>query len=332
VRLVRPRGGAAAGVATLALAAAACAGPLSTLDTAGTGAERIADLWWMMAAGAAGVWVVVVGLAVYAIRVSPGPHDARTTRRLIIGGGTVFPAVVLAGLVVRALGLMPGLLAPGADGLEVRVSGEEWWWRVEYRTEAGDAIQLANEVRLPVGRRTELTLSSPDVIHSFWIPSLGGKIDMIPGRTTRLALEPTRTGTFRGVCAEFCGTSHAWMAFTAVVMEPDAFEAWLAGQAAPAQAVGTTAGRLGLDAFLANGCGACHTVRGTTAGGVIGPDLTHVGGREMLAGGVVANDLEGLRDWITAPTQYKPSAHMPAFSMLPEEDIRAIAVWLDGLR
>jgi cytochrome c oxidase subunit 2 len=122
------------------------------------------------------------------------------------------------------------------------------------------------------------------------------------------------------------------MAFTAVVMEPDAFEAWLARQAAPAQAVGTTEGRLGLDAFLANGCGACHTVRGTTADGVIGPDLTHVGGREMLAGGVVANDLQGLRDWITAPTQYKPSAHMPAFAMLPEEDIRAIAVWLDGLR
>ena len=148
------------------------------------------------------------------------------------------PTVVLAGLLAYGLALMPELLTPAAEGqLQIAVSAEQWWWRVRYLTlgSNGEAVELANEIRLPVGARVAFHLESPDVIHSFWIPALGGKIDMIPGRRNRLVLEPTQTGVFRGVCAEYCGTSHALMRFDVVVLEQEAFAVWLMHQHAPAQ-------------------------------------------------------------------------------------------------
>src|SRR5690606_27176719 len=140
-------------------------------------------------------------------------------------------------------------------------------WRVEYPREGGGAVVLANEIRLPVGGEVDFFLDSADVIHSFWIPPLGGKVDMIPGRQTRLRLSPARTGTFRGVCAEYCGASHAWMAFGVVVQERAEFDRWLAEQAAPARPPANALARDGREVFLANGCGACHSVRGTPADG-----------------------------------------------------------------
>ena len=196
----------------------------------------------------------------------------------------------------------------------------------------GDPVTLATEVWLPVGERTTFVLDSPDVIHAFWIPELGGKVDMIPGRRTTLVLEPTRTGVFRGVCAEFCGTSHAHMRFVAVVVTRDAFAAWLRRQAAPAAAPVSATARRGRDAFLRHGCGGCHGIRGTPAAGGVGPDLTHVGGRRELAAGVAANDVDGFRRWIVATHALKPDATMPAFAMLPPDDIDAIAHYLEGLR
>src|SRR5690606_480619 len=149
--------------------------------------------------------------------------------------------------------------------------------------DGSEAVVLANEIRLPVGEPVEFILDSPDVIHSFWIPALGGKMDMVPGRRTRLLLQPTRTGTFRGQCAEFCGTSHALMAFAVVVSEKDEFDRWLAGQRAPASDIGGDASvERGRTLFLTNGCASCHAIRGTEARSEIGPDLTHVGSRLTL--------------------------------------------------
>ncbi len=199
------------------------------------------------------------------------------------------------------LSMLPDLVAPAPEGsLKIVVSGEQWWWRVRYLPPGGEAIVLANEIRLPVGEPVEFRLESPDVIHSFWIPSLGGKMDMIPGRLTRLALEPTRTGVFRGVCAEYCGTSHALMSFYVVVMEKEEFDRWLAHQAAPAEPPAEPLAARGQELFLANGCGACHTVRGTPADGVIGPDLTHVGSRLSLAAGILPNEPDAFQRWIAA--------------------------------
>lgn len=318
-------------VLLLAVVLAGCSGQQSALAPAGEGAERLASLFWVMLGGAAVIWAVVVGAAVYASRVRPGPHSERTAGALLLGGGVVFSTVALTGLLTYGLMLMPDLRAPG-DGLKIAVAGEQWWWRVRYLPPGrSEPIESANEIRLPLGQRVEFELSSPDVIHSFWVPPLGGKVDMIPGRVTRLVLEPTRTGVFRGACAEFCGTSHALMAFSVVVLEQGAFEDWLAGEAAAASAPHSAAAARGQELFLQVGCGACHTVRGTAADGVIGPDLTHVASRATLGAGTLANTFETLVRWIAHTETIKPDVRMPSFGALPEEHIEAIAAYLEGL-
>lgn len=312
---------------------AGCSGPQSALDPAGEGAERLAVLFWWMAAGALLIWLIVVALLLYSYRAQPEPHNQRKAKILIIGGGALVPTLVLAVLLAVGLAELPRLLAsPPAGSLRIAVSGEQWWWRVRYLPPGGPEVVLANEIRLPVGEPVEFLLESPDVIHSFWIPSLGGKVDMIPGRVTRLTLAPTRTGVFRGACAEYCGASHALMAFDAVVMEKGAFDRWLALQAQPARTPPSPLAARGGELFLAHGCGACHTVRGTPADGVVGPDLTHVGGRTTLGAGILANEPGAFRRWIAATEAVKPEVHMPAYGMLPPDELQALSAYLDGLQ
>jgi cytochrome c oxidase subunit 2 len=240
---------------------------------------------------------------------------------------------VLTALLVYGLAPLPALIAPAPKGsLKVFVSGEQWWWRVRYEPPERDPVVLANEIRLPVGEPVEFYLDSPDVIHSFWIPSLGGKIDMIPGRITRLTLTPTRTGVFRGACAEYCGTSHALMSFFVVVHEKEDFERWLAHQRSPARPPVSQQSARGRDAFLANGCGACHTIRGTPANGIVGPDLTHLGSRLSIGAGAFLNSTESLRRWIARTDHAKPEVLMPSFGMLHEEEIRDLTIYLDALK
>ncbi len=229
--------------------------------------------------------------------------------------------------------MLPGLVAAAPAGsLQIAVSGQQWWWRVHYLSPDGAAVELANEIRLPVGEPVEFQLESLDVIHSFWIPSLGGKVDMIPGRKTRLALLPTRTGVFRGVCAEYCGSAHALMAFDVVVVEKEEFERWLVQQREPAADPLETIAARGRDLFLANGCSACHTIRGTAADGIVGPDLTHAGGRASFGAGTLRNVPGAVHRWITQTERLKPGVHMPAFDMLPEEELRALAAYLESLQ
>ena len=309
-----------------------CDGVQSALDPAGRGAERLAELFWWMAGGAAIIWIGVVALGIYAIRVPRGEHSRRTGV-MIIGGGAVFPAVVLTGLLVYGLALLPDLVAPAPEGsLTITVTGEQWWWRVRYERPDGQSVELANEIRLPVNEPVQFRLHSTDVIHAFWIPPLGGKMDMIPGRETRLALYPTRTGVFRGACAEYCGESHALMSFDVVVQEPEEFAAWLERQAQPAETPDSPLAERGQAVFLASGCGACHTVRGTPANGVLGPDLTHVGGRRTIGAATLPSEPEHFARWIAETKAVKPGVLMPEFGMLPADDIRALAAFLDGLK
>jgi cytochrome c oxidase subunit 2 len=220
--------------------------------------------------------------------------------------------------------------AAPAGSVKLTVVGEQWWWRVRYELPGGGQVELANEIRLPLGRVADVTLASTNVIHAFWIPSLAGKVDMIPGRITRLTLEPTRNGVYRGVCAEYCGASHARMAFIVEVMPPDAFEAWLAAQASGATAVNGAAP--GQSAFFRHGCAACHAIRGTPAVATIGPDLTHVGSRHSLAAATLANDTAALTQWIARPAHIKPGSLMPPFEMLPANELQAIAAYLRDLK
>ena len=280
-----------------------------------------------MTAGSAIIWLAVIALILYALH-RRRQHTERTASMLIVGGGLVAPTIILTGLLVAGLALLPPLLASPPGALKIRVSGEQSWWRVRYQLPDGEQVELANEIRIPVGQPVEIALESPDVIHAFWVPSLAGKIDMIPGRVNRLVLEPTRTGVFQGVCAEYCGTAHALMAFDAVVLEREDFRRWLGDQRRNALIRESR----GLDLFLANGCGACHAIRGTPADGVLGPDLTHVASRHRLAAGILTNDGDALARFITNTNELKPGVHMPSFGMLPREDVRAIAAYLEALR
>jgi cytochrome c oxidase subunit 2 len=322
-----------AAVAAGGLAFAGCTGQLSALDPAGEAADAIATLFWRMAAGALVIWLAVVALTVYAIYRPSRAFSRRAGAMLIVGGGVVFPVVVLTAVLVYGLALLPRLIAPApAASLKIAVTGEQWWWRVRYLPPGGPPVELANEIRLPVGESVELSLASPDVIHSLWIPALAGKMDMIPGRVTRLALHPARTGVFRGVCAEYCGIAHALMGFPVVVLERQEFARWLAQQSEPAAAPAGSDAAHGQTLFLATGCGACHAIRGTAARGEVGPDLTHVGSRLSLGAGILGNEPTAFARWISRTEQVKPGVHMPAFGMLPPGDVRALAAYLDSLQ
>lgn len=321
------------GLAALALPAG-CSGIQSALDPAGTEAQSVATLFWVMTAGGAVIWLAVMGLFVYATRWRKGPHSEASAGRVIFWGGVVFPVVTLTALLAYGLSMMPALRpwnqTAAADApLRIEVVGEQFWWRVTYFRQGQPPVVSANEIRLPVGERVAFTLKSADVIHSFWIPALGGKMDMIPGRDNALTLQATKPGTYRGPCAEFCGTSHALMALAAVAMEPAGFEAWLAAKAQPSP--GVEANQPGRAAFMANGCAACHSVSGTEAVGTVGPDLSHLGGRVTLGAGILANDAAGIARFIAHVEAIKPGARMPGYAALPQADIDAIAAWLKGL-
>ncbi|WP_323764434.1 c-type cytochrome [Marinovum sp.] len=319
----------AAVLASLALAG--CAGRQSVLDPAGRDAQVLADLFWVMFAGAVVLWLLLNGLIYYTTRVAPRPLSPRAAEALIIGGGVVFPTILLAALLTYALWEMPQQRAPG-QGLELQVTGHQFWWRVEYWPDGAEVpVVSANEIRLPTGSRSEIVLNAERVIHSFWIPALGGKTDMIPGRETRMSLEPVRAGEYRGQCTEFCGESHAFMSFGAVTMAPEEFDAWLAAEAAPARAPETEGEKRGAALFLSEGCGGCHAVRGTEASGTVGPDLTHLAGRTTLAAGLLPMEQPALARWLADPEHFKPGVEMPAYGHLPEEDLQALAQYLMGL-
>jgi len=330
-RARRTTSGAALAVAAVAVPLlSACTGPLSTLDAAGSGAQRIAGLFIVMATVATAVWLFVAGAAVYAARKTPQDNGVRAGHKLIVFGGILLPLLLLGALSYSGLRQANELLEPG-DGLVISVTGERWWWRVRYAAPSAPAVVSANEIRMPLGERVEFRLASTDVIHSFWIPSLGGKTDMIPGRLNRLVLEATREGRFRGACAEFCGLSHALMEFDVVVMSPGGFREWLEHQASDARAPSDRVATRGQQLFMQNGCGACHRIGGTSAEGRIGPDLTHVGGRHSIAAGTLPVEPDAIAAWISHPSAVKPGALMPPFSMLGADDLRAIGAYLEGL-
>jgi cytochrome c oxidase subunit II len=310
-----------------------CSGPQSALDPAGEETAAVYQLFLVMVAGGALIWLGVVGLLLYAARRRERLWSDETAGRLIAWGGVAFPVVVLLALLSYAVWLMPAIrpwLARSAlEANPIEVTGEQFWWRIRYPAEDGlGAFDTANELRLPVGTRTTLSLKAADVIHSFWIPALGGKMDMIPGRTNTLSLLPTRTGVFRAPCAEFCGTSHTLMAFSVVVMTPEDYADWRRARASGNRPDGSDGARL----FAHHGCTGCHGVRGVTPPATLGPDLTFFGERQTVGAGTLANTRENVARFIRDPGGVKPGAKMPAFGMLPDSDIVAIADYLVGLK
>jgi cytochrome c oxidase subunit 2 len=312
---------------------ASCTGVQSALDPAGEEALQVATLFWTMAIGGSVIWAGVVALSLYASRWKRRAISEKAAGRVILWAGVMFPVTVLTALLGFALWLMPSLrpFAGGVQaGLRIEVTGHQFWWRIVYHRPDGTSIASANEVRLPVGERVEFRLTSPDMIHSFWIPALGGKTDLIPGRTNRLSLRATKVGTYRGQCAEFCGTSHALMAFPTIVMETDDFEAWFSTRAGPSGNV--EAGGRGRALFLREKCGDCHRVEGTEARGMSGPDLSHVGSRLTLGSGQLENDVEAIARFIAHSGSIKPGSKMPAYLHLSADELNEMAAWLKGLQ
>ena len=302
----------------------------SALDPAGVDATSIARLSWVLFAGSAAIFVLVALLTSLALSERWRPRWL-TGSRFIVAAGLIFPTVTLAGLLFYGLMLTGDQRADApALALRVDVTGELYWWRVRYRLD-GKEIDTANEIHVPVGTPVEVTLRSADVIHSFWVPALAGKLDTIPGTVNRLTLTATRPGIYRGQCAEFCGLSHAFMAFRVVAVDPAEFDTWLARQTAPARIPVSPVEMTGHGLFLAAGCGGCHTIRGTPANSTIGPDLTHVGSRIGIAADTLPNDAASLAHWIRDTQHIKPGNRMPAFRIFGDAELAALATYLASL-
>ncbi|MDO9418501.1 cytochrome c oxidase subunit II [Pararhizobium sp.] len=319
-------------VALIAVSLSSCSGQQSALAPAGEEAEAIFGLLLVAVIGGLFIWCGVIGLLVYAGRANRRVCSDRTGQRLILWGGALGPAIILTVLLAYALWLMPGtrpwFRGDGGDTVRIAVRGEQFWWRIAYLGPDGDELfQTANEIRMPVGKRIEFALTSTDVIHSFWIPSLAGKMDMIPGRTNVLSMTATRPGIYRGPCAEFCGTSHALMAFSVIAASPPEFEDWLAEQR-----LDRPVANAGADLFRKHGCSACHTVRQIGARGTLGPDLSNLGARQTVGAGILPNTKDNIALFIRDAAVVKPGARMPSFAMLPPADISAIADFLKGLK
>ncbi|MDB5805368.1 MAG: cytochrome c oxidase subunit [Betaproteobacteria bacterium] len=252
----------------------------------------------------------------------------------MVGAASVLSVLLLVGLVAADVltdHALSGL--PAADALHVKVVGRQWWWEVHYGQNGNDAptFTTANELHVPVGRVVIVELEAADVIHTFWVPNLHGKKDMIPGRPATIVFRADRPGAFRGQCAEFCGAEHALMAFPVVAESRADFQQWALRQSASAVPAGDEITRRGQALFQENDCAKCHTVRGTDATGTIGPDLTHLGSRQSLAAGTVANDHANLAKWIAAPGSIKPGTTMPA-TAFNDEELRSVVAYLESLR
>ncbi|WP_281287453.1 cytochrome c oxidase subunit II [Aliirhizobium smilacinae] len=313
-----------------ALSLSGCSGPHSALDPAGPEASHVAHLFFVMLIAGIIIWSAVVAALIYASR-KKRVYSEQSAGRVILWCGAILPAIILCALLSYGVWLMPAVRPWLPDDQQVHrieVTGEQFWWRVRYLDEAGEVMfETANEVRIPVGQPAHFLLKAVDVIHSFWVPSLGGKMDMIPGRTNPLTLMADREGIYRGVCAEFCGQSHALMAFTVRAVAPDEHEAWLVERQVPGPRDAE-----GLAVFLKNGCGACHAISGTAAAGRIGPELTAFGERGTLAAGTLPHTQEDIARFISYPERTKPGVKMPHFGMLPEDDIKTIAAFLKELK
>jgi cytochrome c oxidase subunit 2 len=319
-------------------------GMQDALRAAGAQAQHIGDLWNGTLALCTFVFVAIVVATIIAVWCAPRADVAtrpdtssleapehRIWRR--IGWATGLSVAGLLALLAgdvftsRALARLPL-----RDAVDIELVGHQWWWEARYRdADPSREFTTANELTIPVGRPVLVTLRADDVIHSLWVPSLGGKKDLIPGRTATLRLRADRAGTYRGQCAEFCGLEHALMALLVHAVTPADYEAWAANQRRPAREPADAAARRGRDVLLGASCARCHAVAGTAAQGRMAPDLTHLASRQTIGAGMFPNNRGHLAGWIADPQALKPGVDMPA-NRLPPDDLQALLAYLETLR
>ncbi|HZS31440.1 MAG TPA: cytochrome c oxidase subunit II [Gaiellaceae bacterium] len=327
------------------LVLAGCGGGANTQNSLAPHSHAAADitnLFWVMMAVSFGGLGLVSGLLILAwvrrgkrgFRAADedDPHPGeRAAWWVVLGMGVVFPLAVVTTLFIVSDGLIINVTdAPAASrtALTVEAIGHQWYWEFRY---PGTAAVTADEMHIPVDTPVNLVATTDDVIHSFWVPELNRKIDTIPGQRNRIELYANKVGVYRGQCAEFCGLQHAHMSMLVFVQSKAAYRKWLRDQAAPARSPATALERKGEDAFLNGACSSCHTIRGTSASGFVGPDLTHLGSRTTLAGVMLRNDPAELARWISEPQQVKPGNEMPDLR-LSAAQLRALVAYLESLK
>jgi cytochrome c oxidase subunit II len=314
----------------LPLLVAGCGGNQNVLHGESHQQRAIDTLWWVMFGVACVGFTLVSFLLLLGWwrrnrRELPGGGE-RLGTGLVVGLGIVMPMALLTALFVWSdLFVMRSTAAPaaGSTAMTIDVIGHDWWWEARYR---GTPVVTANEIHIPTGTRIEVVGTTADVIHSFWVPELARKIDLIPGRENRLLLEADEPGRYRGQCSEFCGVQHAHMAVAVVAQPRAAFRRWLANQKRPATAAGA-----GSSLFMTESCASCHTIRGTEAEGAVGPDLTHLASRQTLASLALPNTRDFLRAWIHDPGHFKPGTRMPKVP-LTSKQLDDVVAYLEQLR
>jgi len=312
----------------------------SALDPQGPQAAHLHGLFWVFVWVSAVVWVLVMVALLAGLRrrgragdpvLPPSPRGERRAG-IAVGVAVAATVLIITGLTVFSYARTHVVSAASGEPISIRVRGYQWWWEVTYADPVPSrSFITANEIHIPVGTPVHLDLLAADVIHSFWVPNIAGKQDLIPGRSNELTIQADKPGRYRGQCAEFCGLQHAHMALLVVAEPPAEFERWRQRQLAPSPAPATPEQAAGRQTFEGKACAACHAVRGTSAAGTLGPDLTHVGGREYIAAGLMPTTRGTLAAWIADPQVVKPGNNMPMVPLSPDE-LRAVSAYLAGLQ
>jgi cytochrome c oxidase subunit II len=316
------------GLPAAGLLVAGCSGHApSMLHSEGSESKAIAGVWWLMFGLGAVVYAIVASFIIWALM--RGRRDGKLSDDAwIVCGGVGVPVVILAVLAVTTVRVTGQLRKPSAGAVRLEVVAKRWWWDVSY-VNAG--FRTANEIHLPAGQPVEIGLDSDNVIHSFWVPELAGKLDVIPGQHNVLRFTPRKPGIYRGECAEFCGVEHARMGFVVVVETPVDYARWVARQQPTPLPPDSEAAAEGQQVFMRQSCAGCHTIRGSQAQGTVGPDLTDFGGRRTIGGDTVANTTNNLAAWISDAQRFKPGALMPPIQ-LSGPDLNNVVSYLEGLR
>jgi cytochrome c oxidase subunit 2 len=318
----------------------------SALDAAGPQSARIAHLWWVFLAICGIVYALVIGFLFAALarrrpKVAASAAEAQAyatptsehglTRA--VATATAVTVLILFVLLVASVGTGKALSEHGEpNALYIRITGHQWWWQVTYQDPSpSQQFETANEIHIPVGRPVIFIVTSTDVIHSFWVPNLHGKIDLIPTHENTIWIRADRAGTYRGQCAEFCGLQHANMALQVIAEDPGAFEAWRRAQVEPGRTPDTPQKWHGQEVFTSLPCAMCHTVRGTAANGRTAPDLTHLATRRTLAAGILPNTRGHLAGWVLDPQGIKPGSAMPQNPM-PPDDLQSLLDYMGSLQ
>jgi cytochrome c oxidase subunit 2 len=336
----------------IGLLLAGCAGPQDFMRTAGPAAHGLARLGGatllLLSAVSIVTWLLILWVAMRrrGTLEAHAPVDAGGGQRWILIGGVAIPVAVLAIIFIGTLETLSAFpmacsdaKGPGSDPLcatgvpQIRVTGQQWWFEAQYQFASPDLDVIApTEIHVPVGRPVDIELATRDVIHSFWVPKLHGKVDLVPGYSNRIRIQADVPGTYQGECGEYCGAQHAKMRLQIVAQSQEAFQSWLTAQRAEAHEPTSEEAVRGKAVFERGACIVCHTVRGTAAQGKVGPDLTHVASRRYLAGGTLPNNAANLEAWVTHAQSLKPASRMPNITAFTGSDLRALVAYLQSLK